>query len=252
MIDIHSHVIPAIDDGCSNINEALDMMRMAVACGITKIIATPHFVKDVCENYKSDILVYVNSLNNLLRISGINVSIVCGSEIMICPDIVDLLKSDKLCSLNNSRYVLIEFPMNVKIPNILKVINDVLVAGFIPIIAHPERYLYIQKNIDEAIKYVESGALLQLNLSSVIGDYGDDAKVCAIKLLKHNLIHLWGSDTHSFRRVYDNRLNDSLNEIKKIIGIDMFEQIVEVNPKCVLNDKEIKIFEIRHKLGFFS
>jgi len=252
MIDIHSHIIPAVDDGCSNINESLDMIRSASKCGITKIIATPHFVEDVCENYKTNILIYVNSLNDLLRISKINVSVVCGCEIMICPDIVELLKADKLCSLNNSRYILIEFPMDIKIPNISKVINDILVAGFVPIIAHPERYLYVQRNIDEAIKYVESGALLQMNVSSVLGDYGHDVKVCAISLLKHNLIHLWGSDTHSNRPVYEDRLIDSLVEIKKIVGEDMFEQISEINSDCVYNDKDIKTFEIKHKLGFFS
>lgn len=252
MIDMHSHIIPAIDDGCSNINETLDMVRSARDSGITKIFATPHFMQGEYENYKVDVLASVCALNDLFKISGIDIEIICGTEIMVSADIIDLLKDDKLCSLNNSRYILIEFPMNVKIPNITKLINNILVMGFIPIIAHPERYMYVQKNIKEAIKFVESGALLQLNVNSVIGDYGIEAKKIAVKLLKHNLVHLLGTDTHIFRRVYGDKLKKSLNEIKKIVGDEKFKQIKDINPECVYNDKDIKTFEIRHKLGIFG
>ena len=126
------------------------------------------------------------------------------------------------------------------------------VAGFIPIIAHPERYLYVQKNIQEAIKYVESGALLQLNVNSILGDYGIEVKTTAIQLLKHNLIHLWGSDTHSFRHVYGKKLEKSLVQLKKIVGEDKFKQITDTNPECVYNDKDIRIFDIKYKLGLFG
>lgn len=252
MIDIHSHVIPSIDDGCDNMDEALEIIKSGLDCGITKIFATPHFIQGEFDNYKSDIFLQVNEINNLLRSSNLNISVVCGSEIMICPDIVDLLKSGKLCSLNNSRYVLIEFPMDFRVPNVSKIITDILVAGFVPIIAHPERYLYIQRNIEEAIKYVESGALLQLNINSIIGDYGEDVKLTAIKLLKHNLIHLWGSDTHSFRHVYGNKLKQSLNELEKIVGSDKFKQITETNPDSVYNNKDIKIFDIKYKFNLFK
>lgn len=252
MIDIHSHIIPSVDDGFDNINEALDVIRKAKDSGITKIIATPHFLRGTFENYKSDILAKVSTLNNLLKVSNVKISVICGSEIMICPDVIDLLKADKLCTLNNSRYILIEFPMDVRVHNILKTINDILVAGFIPIIVHPERYRYIQKNIKEAISYVESGALLQLNINSIIGDYGDEVKAAAVKLLKHNLIHLWGSDTHSFRHVYGSKLEKCFNELKKIVGEDKFKQIVYTNPECVVNDEDIKTFDIKYKIGLFS
>jgi len=252
MIDLHSHILYGIDDSCTNIDETLIMIRDASLVGISKIFATPHFVKDRFENYKSDVVGYVDNLNLLLSSSGINVTVAYGNEIMVCQDIVDLLKNDKLCTLNNSRYILIEFPMNIRIPNIHNVINDIIVAGFIPIIAHPERYEYIQRNIKEAIQYVEFGALLQLNVNSVIGGYGEEARVCAIKLLKHNLIHLWGSDSHNYRSVYTEQLNKSFATIEKIIGLNKFKVIVDTNPECVLNNIEIKTFDIKHKLGLFS
>jgi len=252
MIDLHSHILYGIDDSCTNIDETLIMIRDASLVGISKIFATPHFVKDRFENYKSDVVGYVDNLNLLLSSSGINVTVAYGNEIMVCPDIVDLLKNDKLCTLNNSRYILIEFPMNIRIPNIHNVINDIIVAGFIPIIAHPERYVYVQRNIDEAIKYVESGALLQLNVNSVIGGYGENVRVCAIKLLKHNLIHLWGSDSHNYRTVYDSKLEVSFAAIEKIVGADKFKVIKDINPNCVWDNKEIKIFDIKYKLGLFN
>jgi len=252
MIDLHSHILPGIDDSCFDIEETLKMVRDAELVGIDKIFATPHFVEGRFQNYKNDIVGYVDTLNLLLSSSGINVTVFYGSEVKVFPEIVSLLKSNKLCTLNNSRYILIEFPMNIRIPNICNVINNIIVAGFIPIIAHPERYEYIQRNIKEAIQYVEFGALLQLNVNSVIGGYGEEARVCAIKLLKHNLIHLWGSDSHNYRSVYTEQLNKSFATIEKIIGLNKFKVIVDTNPECVLNNIEIKTFDIKHKLGLFS
>lgn len=251
MIDIHSHIIPFVDDGCENINDTLELVNCCSKLGIDKIIATPHYIVGQYENFKDDVLNHVDFLNNFFRISGIDITAKPGNEIMISPEIIDLLKEGKLCSLNNSRYVLIEFPLEVKIRNILDVIRNVIFAGFIPVIAHPERYTYLQKNIDEAINYVESGALLQMNISSIIGDYGEDVKEFAIKLLKHNLIHLWGSDAHSFRNVYT-KLDKSFKELKKIVGEEKFKQITEINPECVYSDLDIKTFDIKYKLGFFS
>lgn len=253
MLDIHAHVLPALDHGCENLDEAIESIKKAVDCGITKIFATSHYSKGKVENYSEDIYHEVENLNNVIDRLGIGVSVVSGCEIKICPDIVQLLLSDKLCTLNNSRYVLIEFPMDIKVPNVCGVIRDIIEAGFVPIIAHPERYTYIMRNIDEAISYVESGALLQININSLIGDYGEDVKDCSVKLLKHNLVHLWGSDHHSCREGYDKaKLDRSFKVLEKIIGSDKYNIIKEFNPQCVYDDLDIEKFDIKYKRGLFS
>lgn len=251
MIDIHSHILPYMDDGCYDINDSIESLEKAYESGITKIIATPHFLQGQFENYKSDVLKGLANLKNSIDESV--VSVTSGSEIMVFPEIVDLLKRGSLCTLNNSRYVLIEFPLDVRVPNVLKLIDDILVAGFVPVIAHPERYAYVQRDVNEAIRYVEAGALLQLNITSLIGNYGNEAKDTGIKLIKHNLIHFWGSDFHTYREIYDdNKIKDSLDILRKIVDTEKFIQITEVNPECVLLDKEIKIFDIKYKLGLFG
>jgi protein-tyrosine phosphatase len=251
MIDIHAHIIPSIDDGCKNINETLQIVKEAVNSGVDKIFATSHYLQGKYENTRGNILVRVDYINNVLKNSGINVTIVSGSEILVCPNIINLLKSGELCTLNGSKYILIEFPVDIRISNMYQVIGEILAAGFIPIISHPERYEYVQNNIEDAIKYVESGALLQLNIGSLIGDYGEKVKATSIELLKRNLIHMWGSDSHFTRGVYP-RLQNGLNELKKIVGENMYKQITEINPNCVYNNENISVSDIKHDLEIFS
>lgn len=253
MIDLHSHIIPYIDDGCDNISETLNSIKKAMECGITKIFATPHFVKGSLNNYSEVVSVQVDSINNLLKIYGIDFEVLYGNEIRVSPDIVEMLKDGRFCSLNNSRYVLIEFPMEGEIPNICNIVESILSSGYIPILAHPERYESVQKNIDEAIKYVECGALLQMNITSLIGDYGEEVKHTAIKLLKHNLIHLWGTDYHDYRNVYDSKkINESFMVLKKIVGTEKYKLIKDINPECVYHDCDIKPLDIKYRLGLFS
>ena len=253
MLDIHAHVLPGLDHGCNNLDEALEGIKKAADCGITKIFATSHYFKGKVENYAEDIYREVESLNNVIDRLGIGVNVVSGCEIKVCPDIVELLLAGKLSSLNNSRYVLIEFPMDIKVPNVCSVIRDILAAGFVPIIAHPERYTYVMRNIDEAISYVESGALLQININSLIGDYGEDVKACSVKLLKHNLIHIWGTDHHSCRIGYDkDKLDKSFKVLEKIVGLYKFNIIKDFNPQCVYDDLDIEKFDIKYKVGLFS
>lgn len=253
MIDIHSHIIPSVDDGCDNISETLNSIKKAMECGITKIFATPHFVKGRLNNYSELVSMQVDSINNLLKIYGMDFEVLCGNEIRVCPDLVDMIKDGRFCSLNNSRYILIEFPMEGKVSNVCDIIESILSTGYIPIIAHPERYEIVQKNIDEAIGYVESGALLQLNITSLIGDYGEEVKATAIKLLKHNLVHLWGTDYHDYRNVYDSKkLDASFSILKKIVGTEKYKFIKDINPECIYHNCDIKTSEIKYRLGLFS
>lgn len=253
MLDIHAHILPTIDHGCKSLDEAIEGIKNAADCGITKIFATSHYSQGKVENYSEDIYREVGKLKEVIDKLGIDITIVPGCEIKVCPNIVELLKSGKLCTLNNSRYILVEFPMDIKVPNACNIIRDIAEAGFTPIIAHPERYTYVMRNINEAISYVESGALLQINITSLIGEYGPFEKLTAIRLLKHNLVHLWGSDFHSFRNAYDvKKLEKSFSVLKKIVGIDKYNIIKEVNPQCVFDDLDIEKFNIKYKMGLFS
>ncbi len=245
MLDMHTHIIPSIDDGSKNLKETIQIIKEGADSGIHTIVATPHYLEGKYENTKENILIRVEYLNEYLKNSGINVSIVGGSEILVCPDIIELLKSGKLCTLNGSRYILIEFAVNLRNTKACQIIKQIIDEGYIPIIAHPERYIYVQKNIKDVFKYVEAGALIQMNIGSLIGDYGEEARETAVKLLKHNLIHTWGSDTHYIRRIYE-RLQEGLDELKRIVGEDMFKLIIDINPNHIYNNEDIEILDIKY------
>jgi protein-tyrosine phosphatase len=238
MIDIHSHIIPSIDDGCNNINETLEIVKYAENCGIDKIFATSYYMEGKYENYRSDIIVRVDYINSFLKSLGVNVLIICGSEIIINLNTVPLLSEDKLCSLNNSRYVLIKFDADDSIQYVLKIVKDILNIGYIPIISNIEKYLFVKSSIENAYKCAEYGALLQLNILSLISDE-EEIKNIAIKLLENNLIHFWGSNVTINNLVYKDKIKICIDELKKIITKEEFDKITVINPDAVYNDLDI-------------
>ena len=249
MIDIHSHIMPSVDDGCRDLNECLEVIKKASKVGVKKIFATPHFKEPKHSVYKKDIDLFVNDINKLLISENIDVEILCGSEIKIISNLIDLVKDGSLSTLNNSKYILIELDLHVKTINIVNIIKDIVLQGYAPIIAHPERYDYIVKDYREAIAYVEAGALLQLDIGSLNGRYDLRDKKTSLKLLKHNLIHLWGSDSHGLNCVYDN-FELVLKVLKKTVKEDIYNDIVFNNPNKVYMNEDIKIFDIK-KSKFF-
>ena len=158
-------------------------------------------------------------------------------------DIVELIKEKKVCTLANSRYVLIELPLfNSIIPmNVYEEFNKLQDAGFVPILAHPERYDFVTKNFKSLVNLIESGVLLQSNIGSITGKYGKDAKKNVEKMLKNNMVHFFGTDSHN-NTVYD-VYDKAIKKIKKAINDeDIYEKIMYENPQRVLEDKEINVW----------
>ena len=235
MIDFHSHILPGIDDGSKNLEQSIAMVNEAKKVGFTKIISTSHYMENYYEcneKNRKELLEQVQK-----NVNGIELCL--GNEIYITNNIIELLQNGQASSINGTKYVLFEFPLITTRPmNDKEVIYRLVENGYIPIIAHPERYPFIQENPDYLFELEEMGALFQANYGSIIGMYGLKAKKTLKILLKNNLISFLGSDVHRPEQVY-NKMPKIIKKLKKIISNEEFEEFTEINPEKVLKNENI-------------
>ncbi|AJA46775.1 capsular polysaccharide biosynthesis protein [Clostridium pasteurianum DSM 525 = ATCC 6013] len=251
MIDIHCHVLPGIDDGSRNIDMSVEMLRIAEENGTKKMIATPHYYRGSYENEFEDVLGHVENLNAQLKTKGINVEIFPGQEVFVDRYTLEAYKSGIIHPLNASKYMLIEFPMDVLPDNAIDIIYELKILGVKPIVAHPERYLYINGDLTNINKFIEEGCLFQLNTTSIMGLMGKRVKEAAYSLMDNGLCHFIASDAHSTERRCPN-LGLLMGDIKK--DYEKIYNSVQKNAQCILDNEEIDVDlkKIEKKKGLFS
>lgn len=242
MIDFHSHVVFDVDDGAKTIEDSILMIKEASKAGYTDIIATPHYMEGYYVIPKSKIKEKIDYLNKVSEQNGIGVKIHQASEIYFTDSIIQLINNGLASTVNNSKYILLETPMLSEPLNLLQVIYQILEAGKTPIIAHPERYTFIQQDPNKVYNLIEEGVLFQCNMGSLMGLYGKEAKKTITQLLKNNMVHFMGSDTHRPDTIYKN-MGKALYELEKILPNDKVIKITYENPQKVLNNEEIEIEE---------
>lgn len=235
MIDFHSHILPGIDDGSRSIEQTIRMLKEAKEAGFTKIISTSHYIEGY---YESDETERIELLNEVQKnISGIELYL--GNEIYITNNMIDLIQNKQASTINNSKYVLFEFPLSAKSMNDKEVVYRLIENGFVPVIAHPERYSYVQDNPEYIEELAEMGALFQANYGSIIGMYGKKAEKTLKKLLKNDLIRFFGTDSHRIDQVYT-KMPKILKKLHKVLSDEEIEEFTVINPQKVLNNEEIE------------
>jgi protein-tyrosine phosphatase len=218
-VDIHNHILWNIDDGPKEISETIEMVKNAVAQGITHVIATPHYKKGILECEFSVILDMVNKVNQLLQNENIPLSISAGMEIQLYRELSeDLVKGNSLFTLNgNNKFVLVELP-NSYIPTYTEqVFFEMQLNGFIPILAHPERNMEFIRDPNKLINLVQKGTLVQISARSLLPKHNRKIANFAHQMMKHRIAHLVSSDAHDT----NNRpflLNDVYTSITKKYG----------------------------------
>jgi len=239
MIDIHCHLLPQIDDGSQSVMDTLELFKEACNAGFTKIITTSHYISDgrfVTNSYARQKL--INAFQEILNEQKIDLELYNGAEAYLSMDLPELYENGTIPTLANSRYVLFELPMSQKTLYVENIINKLEELGYIPIIAHPERYDYVKENINEALKWVDMGAYLQCNYGSIMGQYGGHAKKTIVKLFKENAVTFLGTDTHRVNTNYTN-LKYAINEIKERIGAERFYKLSNENPEKIIKNETI-------------
>ncbi len=242
MIDFHNHIIFDVDDGAQDIEQSIKMLKEAQEAGITDVILTPHYMEEYYEVGTKAIAKRMEIINQEIEKNNINIKLHQSNEVYITSNIINLLKNERVSTVAGSKYVLMETPM-LQVPmNFRQIIYDLKSNGYIPVIAHPERYEYIQKNPQIVYDLIQDGVLFQANIGSIIGIYGNDAKKTVKKLLKHKMVHFIGTDTHRPDSIYP-KVEKALKKLSKIVPEDELEKIICENAKCVLENKDIDIPE---------
>jgi protein-tyrosine phosphatase len=213
------------------------MARAAEQAGIEAVVCTPHYIDDCFKNSAESNLVVLNSLKRALELNGIRIEVYLGNEIYITPDIITLLDSKKICTLNSTRYILIEMPFHINPLFTDDIIFKLKLRGLVPVIAHPERYEWVRKNPKELSDIISKGCLTQLNIASINGYYGESIRKVARALAKENYIHFLGSDSHTSRKIY-NRFKTDLKLLQRISSERAVNKMIE-NTKAAMHNQAI-------------
>lgn len=194
-VDIHNHLLPAIDDGSQSVEDSLELIKGLSGLGLQQFICTPHIMDGVHPNTKTTINTAYAALDKALKEKSSKVKIFAAAEHMIDDGIGPLIAKDNLCIMPGG-YVLIEMSYLSESKALFQTILDIQNLGYKPILAHPERYNYYHYNFDMYKQIKDAGCLLQLNLLSVSRYYGTEVKVAALTMLKSGMYDFVGTDLH--------------------------------------------------------
>lgn len=200
-IDIHSHLLPGIDDGAKTFGDTLRLTQALQDIGISEFITTPHIIQHVWDNTHEQILDKKTTTVLELEKNNITVPFKAAAEYLMDDQFVQLFQSNNLLTLKEN-YVLVEMSYINPPIQLYSILFDLQVAGYIPVLAHPERYLFYHNNFNEYHKLKRAGCLFQLNLLSVVGYYGTAITKIAEQLLQKDMYTYVGSDVH-----HDNHIN---------------------------------------------
>ncbi|MEM1113562.1 MAG: CpsB/CapC family capsule biosynthesis tyrosine phosphatase [Pseudomonadota bacterium] len=237
MIDLHCHMLPGIDDGAPDLATALEMARIAVADGITVTACTPHIYQGMFDNTHEGIREACDSFRSELAKAAIPLQITYGADIQIVPDLVEGLDNGRLPTLNGGRYFLFEPPHHIAPPGMLDLVHSVLVAGYVPVITHPERLSYVEDYYEQFRQAHAMGAWLQLTGGSVIGRFGKHVQQISRRFLSDGLTHLLASDAHNTGN-RDPELSEAREAAAELVGAAEAERLVLHRPQAIIDNAD--------------
>ncbi|MEG0669130.1 MAG: CpsB/CapC family capsule biosynthesis tyrosine phosphatase [Clostridium sp.] len=237
MIDLHSHIIWNVDDGSKSEEMTIQMLKKAEESGTSKIVATPHFFSGYFTVSREEIKEKVEEVKALAKQNNINIEIYQGQEVYYSDKIFEQYNEGLIGTINDSRYMLIEFPMReFSISEILDNLYELQLKGIIPVIAHPERYHRFIKEPRLINKFIDEGFLFQLNLGSIAGDFGKDVKNTAKVFIEHRVYNFIGSDAHRDEKRTTN-MEAGLKELKDLDS--KYIRYIEKSSESLLLNEEI-------------
>lgn len=255
MVDIHSHLIWGIDDGSESKEMTINMLKQAKEGGTKKLVLTPHYLLGYYEVPIIKVKEKAKEISLLAKYNEIDIEIYCGQEVYINRKILENFENKIIGTINESRYMLIEFNMrNFSVEEVIEILYELQLKGIVPIIAHPERYIKFMKSPSLINEFVEEGFLFQLNIGSITGDFGKEVKKTAELFLKNKIYSFLGSDAHR-----DEKRNPNMSkgiEILKEMDNNYFNYLRDSSER-LLNDDEIEfigdsIKEKKRLLSIFS
>lgn len=226
-VDFHNHLLPNIDDGSKGFDESLNLIKRLSGYGIKNFVCSPHIMDGVWENTPEIINTKLFKLKDYLKKQGVvDINMRAAAEYMMDHHFEKILKSEKLLTIKDD-YILVEMSFINAPLNLFDILFELQIAGYKPILAHPERYTFLQKNFEEYYKLKNAGCKFQLNLLSLSNYYGPEVLKISKKLLNNNLIDFTGTDTHNMRHL------DFLELINNKQLLKLVKPILENNSKLL-------------------
>lgn len=236
MIDIHSHILPGIDDGARDIGHSLEIARKYVAAGYTRVIATPHAVpEDRGVNFARSIDLHVANLNAIMQEDHVALTVLPGMEITLAPEIPAMLDKEELIPLAGGSYLLIEPPFQRLPLHWEQILFEVIGRGYKILIAHPERCEQLIRQPALVERLLETGVYLQVNWSSLLGYHGKAAQKTAHHLARAGAIHCMATDSHDTHARSAIIVRRGVEELARLVGRKNLALLTVANPAKVLN-----------------
>lgn len=240
MKDLHAHLLYGIDDGCETIEEAIQLLKEMEESGVTDVILTPHYVEKTkysCNNQEKKIL--FDQLKEKAGNEGLTIRLYLGNEVFFTENFIELLKNNEIRTLNNSKYLLFEFPMANIYRDSLEILQELITTGCVPILAHPERYYLFQKYPDAIKEFLQAGIHLQGNFTSLFGKYGKEAKKTLEYFIEKHWISFLGSDCHHDVSYDRKGIEKKLLQLTK--DEEYVKDLLENNFEKVIHDEDMAI-----------
>lgn len=235
MIDLHCHILPGIDDGASDLSMSLAMARAFVADDVSVVACTPHILPGLYANSGPQIRQAVVRLQQALDAERIPLRLTTGADNHVMPGMAAELRSGHLLALGDSRYVLVEPPHHVVPPRMEQLFFDILVAGYIPILTHPERLTWLKAHYESVLRLVHGGVWMQITAGSLSGAFGRTARYWGEKMLDEGCVHILATDAHDVDRRPPN-LGLGRDLAARRVGDAEAQNLVMTRPEGVLRN----------------
>ena len=238
MIDLHTHILPGVDDGVKEEDEAVEFARAAFADGVRTLVATPHSKDGFFENGRAEVLAAVERLQGKLREAGIGLTLLPGAEVYIAPDLVERVKDGRALTLgDNGKTLLLELSLSQYPMELQNLVFSLRLAGLVVLFAHPERIRYFQEDVRRWEEMVRLGAYGQITTGSVLGTFGEDAQDFSELLLRRGLAHVLASDAHNLRG-RPPILSRAVEAVAAIVGAEEARKMVSDRPRALLDGRD--------------
>lgn len=236
--DVHTHILPGVDDGSPNLSQSLDMIRMAYLNGTRRIILTPHYRGHFRTEPDRLREIFSELCRNSERLFP-DMKLYLGSEIYYEPDVPEKLEAGRVLTINDTKYALIEFQPVTPFSHITRAVSEVTYSGFIPVVAHIERYNAARAHYELADELLDMGAVIQMNADSIMGKHGFAIKRYCHRMLREEKVHILGSDAHNLES-RPPLLRDCFLHIHKKYSADYAARLFCHNPRAIIENREIQ------------
>jgi protein-tyrosine phosphatase len=239
MIDLHSHILPGLDDGATDLATSVAMARAYVAQGVECVACTPHILPGLYNNSGPQIRADLRKLQQHLNSAEIPLRLVAGADNHMVQNFVTKLRRGQLLTLADSRYVLLEPPHHLAPPQLENLCFDVLAASYVPILTHPERLTWIEGSYHKIQRLAERGVWMQITAGSLLGRFGKRARYWGERMLSEGLVQILATDAHDISRRPPDLLQGR-SAAEKLIGAQNSEYLVATHPMIVLSNSSPK------------